>query len=135
MSLEQPSDVRDCVYFTRRSIGNGRATVWVLKEKCPKCGKALMSKPKDPKTGKAKIRSKEYICPECGHTEDQKAYEEKLTVSISYTCPHCSHDGEAQVPFKRKKVQLFNEETQKKKAADAIRFQCEKCSKNIDITK
>jgi len=58
-----------------------------------------------------------------------------LTINIQYTCPYCGHTDELQTSFKRKKIQRLNEETGKKQAIDAIRFQCSKCGKNIDITK
>lgn len=135
MALQLPDSMDECVYFTRRNIGKGKAIAWVLKEKCPKCGKALMGKPKDEKTGKVKIRAKEYVCPECGYTVEKGAYEDTLTVNIQYTCPHCGNQGEAQESFKRKKVQVFDEEEQKKKSIDAIKFKCGKCGKDILITK
>lgn len=136
MALRFPDSMDECVYFTRRQLGDkGKAVAWVFKEKCPECGKAIMGKPKDEKTGKAKIRAKEYVCPECGHTVEKGAYEDTLTVSIQYTCPHCGNQGETQESFKRKKVQVFDEEEQKKKSIDAIKFQCKKCGKDILITK
>jgi len=134
MSLRQPESMDECIYFTKRSIGeDGSVTAWVFKEKCTKCGKALMGKPVE--KGKVKIRAKEYVCPECGYTVEKGEYEDTLTASITYRCPHCQAEGEAQIPFKRKKIQLVNEETGKKKAVDALRFQCEKCGKDIDVTK
>ncbi len=135
MPLKQPTSMDECVYFTRRVTGNGKAKVWVFKEKCPKCNNGTMGKPKNSKTGKPKIRAKEYVCTICNYTVDEKSYEDTLTASIEYTCPYCANEGEIQIPFKRKKVQIFNETVQKKKAADSLRFQCQKCSKNIDITK
>ncbi len=132
--MKQPDSMDKCVYFTNRIIGSGKIKAWVLKELCPKCKKSLMSKPKDPKTGKPKIRSLEYVCPSCNYTIPKEEYEDSLTISIQYTCPHCSFSGEEQIPFKRKKIQLINE-SGKKKTVDAVRFQCSKCKKNIDITK
>ena len=123
MALKEPESMEELIYFTRRGIGDGKVMAWVNKNKCPKCGKALMGKPKD--KGKVKIRAKEYVCPECGHTEEKKEHEETLTCSIKYTCPSCSFEGEAEVPFKRKKID----------GVDTIRIQCEKCGVNIDITK
>jgi predicted RNA-binding Zn-ribbon protein involved in translation (DUF1610 family) len=126
----------ECIYFTRRKIGDkGQAVAWVFKEKCTKCGKGMMGKPKDEKTGKTKIRAKEYKCSECGYTVEKKEYEDTLTCNIQYTCPHCENKGEIQVSFKRKKVQVFDEESQKKKAIDAIKFQCQKCGKDVLVTK
>ena len=135
MALRFPESAEECVYLTRRTIKDGKVVAWVFKETCPKCKKAKMGKPKDEKTGKVKIRAKEYVCPECGHTVEKKAYEETLTCNIEYTCPHCGNKGELQVPFKRKKVQVFDEEAQKKKSMDAVKFQCQKCGKDILITK
>ncbi|MBW2972914.1 hypothetical protein KY346_00815 [Candidatus Woesearchaeota archaeon] len=135
MALRFPESMDECIYFTRRTIKDGKVVAWVFKETCSKCGKAKMSKPKDEKTGKVKVRAKEYVCPACGHTVEKKAYEETLTCNIEYTCPHCGNKGELQVPFKRKKVQVFDEEAQKKKSMDAVKFQCQKCGKDILITK
>lgn len=135
MTLKQPASMEECIYFTNRSIGKGKARAWVLKNTCTKCNQGLIGKPKNPKTGRPKIRSQEYSCPNCNYTLPKEEYEDTLTCSIQYTCPFCSYEGEAQVPFKRKKVQILNEETMKKKAAEAIRFKCEKCNKDIDLTK
>jgi hypothetical protein len=136
MALKLPKSMDECIYFTRRKLGEkGSAVAWVYKEKCPKCKKAIMGKPKDEKTGKTKIRAKEYVCPSCDHTMEKGAYEDTLTANIQYTCPHCSVSGENQMSFKRKRVQLINPETGKKKAADALKFPCKKCKKDILITK
>ncbi len=135
MSLREPASMEECVYFTNRIVGNGKIKAWVFKEHCPKCGKSLMGKPRDKKTGKAKIRAGEYTCPECNYTVEKEEYEDSLTANIRYTCPHCSHSGEAQESFKRRKVQRFNEESGKKETVETIRFQCEKCKQNIDVTK
>ncbi|MCX6708190.1 MAG: hypothetical protein NTW67_00875 [Candidatus Woesearchaeota archaeon] len=42
MPLKQPESVDECVYFTRRTIDKGHVMCWAFKEKCPKCGKALV---------------------------------------------------------------------------------------------
>jgi len=65
MALQEPKSMDECVYFTNRLLGNGKIRAWVFREQCPKCGKGLMGKPRDPKTGRAKIRSEEYVCPSC----------------------------------------------------------------------
>ena len=135
MILKEPTSTEECVYFTNRIIGKGKVRAWVLKEMCPKCKEGLMGKPKDPKTGKIKIRADNYECPKCKYSAKIGEYEGTLTCSINYTCPHCSNEDGIQVPFKRKKVQILDEETKSKKTADVIRFQCQKCSQNIDITK
>ena len=135
MALKEPTSMDECVYFTQRLIKDGRAKAWVLKEKCPKCMEGIMGKPRDPKTGKPKMRAAAYECPKCKYVVEKKAYEESLMANIAYTCPYCKHSGEAQVQFKRKKVQVLDEETKKKNAIESLRFQCEQCGKNIDITK
>lgn len=116
--------MEECVYFTRRKVDSGRVVAWVFREECPKCGKALMGKPVG-KDGKVKVRAKEYVCPECGHTVEKQQYEDTLTCNIQYTCPHCKHEGETQVPFKRKTFQ----------GVKAIVFKCEGCNEKIPITK
>lgn len=134
--LKEPESMDECVYYTYRGIGqNGEARAWVYREKCPKCQKAMMGKPKDAKTGKVKIRATEYACPECGHTEKKEEYESKLTANVKYTCPHCASIGEASVPFLRRKAQIFDEDEQKKVTVELLRLACGKCGKNIDITK
>ena len=126
MKLTLPESMDECVYFTNRSIGDGgNAKAWVLKKECPKCKKGLMQKPVDPKTGKFKVRSKEYVCSECGHTMDKEEYEPTLTANVVYTCPECGKDGEKQVPFKRKSI----------KGIPTLRITCDSCGCNIDITK
>ncbi len=122
--LKKPESMDECVYYTLRDIGKGEATVWVLKEMCPKCKKAQMGKPRDAK-GKVKMRAKEYICPACKYAVDKQAYEDSLTAYAEYTCPSCKSEGEAQTPFKRKNIE----------GIPTLRFQCLKCRANIDITK
>jgi hypothetical protein len=136
MALKQPKSMDECIYFTNRSIGEkGKIKAWVLKQNCSKCNKALMAKPKDPKTGRPKIRSKEYVCPSCNNTEEKQEHEEGLNICIEYTCPHCNHKDELETQYKRKNVQIFKEEKKKKVSIPSIRFQCSKCGENIDITK
>ena len=125
MALRQPISVEDCIYFTRRNVNKGQVTCWVFREKCPKCGKELMGKPRDAKTGKVKIRAKEYLCPACTHTISKEQYEDTLTANISYTCPHCTHKGETQIPFKRKSFE----------GVKSLVFPCQKCNQKIPITK
>ena len=124
MSFKMPDSMDECVYFTRRAIGDGKVVAWVYKQKCEKCGKALMGKPVD-KDGKVKIRAKEYVCPACKHTVEKKEYEESLTAQVVYTCPECKNEGEIEIPFKRKNVN----------GVQTLRAKCEKCNANIDITK
>ena len=125
MSLKLPSSMDECVYFTNRSLDKGKIKAWVFREMCPECKKGLMSKPLDSKTGKFKVRSPEYVCPECNYSVPKEEYEDTLTINVQYTCPHCSKSGELQVPFKRKTFQ----------GVKAVIFQCESCNETIPITK
>ena len=128
--------MEECVYFTRRQLDNGGNVVaWVFRKDCPNCGKAKVAKPKDPKTGKTKIRADVYVCPECGFTIPKEEYEDSLKANIKYKCPKCGNEGELQIPFKRKNVQIFDEVKQKKVSAKALVFHCEKCNEKIAITK
>lgn len=113
----------ECLYFTRRTEGDkGHIMAWAFKKKCPKCG-ALMGKPVE--KGKVKIRAKEYVCGECGYTEEKAEHEASLTVSVKYTCPKCEHKGEEEIPFKRKAFQ----------GTQAFVFNCSECGEKIGITK
>jgi predicted RNA-binding Zn-ribbon protein involved in translation (DUF1610 family) len=123
--VTEPESTEQLVYFTQRAIGKGDARAWVYKGDCPKCGKAKMSKPRDEKTGKVKIRAKEYVCSECGYMVEKKAYEDTLTCEIKYTCPECGNKDEATVPYKRKTWQGMK----------SIVFECGKCKAKIGITK
>jgi len=125
MTLKFPESTEECLYFTRRSDDKSKIIAWVCKRTCPKCGKGIMGKPKDPKTGKAKIRAKEYVCDKCGYTEEKVAHEESLTMNVQYKCPHCSHEGEATTLYKKKTVD----------GIPSYIFTCEKCGKKIAITK
>jgi len=135
MAVKEPESMNDLVYFTRRAVGEGKVMAWVYRGICPECKKARMGKPINPKTKKPMTRATEYECPECKYRVPKEEYEETLECEIKYTCPKCKHEGETIVPFKRKTVQLFDEESQKKKAAKAIVFNCESCGEKILITK
>lgn len=132
--ITEPTSMDQCIYFTNRIIGTGKIKAWVYKQKCPKCSKSLMTKPKDAK-GKIKIRATEYTCESCHYTVPETEYEETLHIEVMYTCHHCNNKSEATLPYKKKKIRLLNEETGKLSSVEAIRFQCSKCQKNIDITK
>ena len=132
--LKEPNSMDECVYYTLRDIGKGKIRCWVYKQKCPKCGKALMGKPRDEK-GKIKIRAKEVQCPSCKYTLDEKEYEDGLTAEANYTCPNCGKQGEAKTPYKRKKVKIMDEEDGKLVTVDVLRFNCEHCKANIDVSK
>jgi len=124
--VEIPETMDDLVYFTKRTLGDtGKITVWVYRQKCTECDKALMGKPKNEKTGRAKIRATEYVCPKCNHTVEKQEYEDTLEAQAIYTCPACQHEGEGVIPYKRKKT----------KGVDALKFECEKCKEIILCTK
>jgi len=134
MALKQPQSMDECLYFTRRELANnGSLFAWVYKKTCPKCKKAKMGKPVE--KGKVKIRAEEYVCPSCGFIESKIPHEESCMLDVVYKCPKCGNESEATIPYKRKKVMLFDEETQKKKSADAFVFECGKCREKIPITK
>ncbi len=125
MALELPDDMEKLVYFTRRRIDGELVVAWVDKVPCPKCKKSLMSKPKDKKTGRPKIRAQEYICVACGYSEEKKVHEAELKVSVKYSCPHCKKAGEYTGPFKWKSIT----------AVKTIRVVCDHCGGNVDVTK
>jgi predicted SprT family Zn-dependent metalloprotease len=125
MALKEPENMDELVYFTRRTTADGKVRAWVFKELCPKCKKGLMGKPIDPKTGRFKIREKEYICQECKYTLPAQEYEDTLTTNIEYTCGACQKSGQTTAPFKRKTYM----------GVKSILFECENCHKKIPITK
>ena len=136
MPLKEPSSMEECVYFTNRVLkNNGKIRAWVFREQCPRCKQGLMGKPLDEKTHRPKIRSEMYECPRCKYSAPIQEYEDTLTISIQYTCPYCSHQDEAQQPFKWKKAKVLDEESGKSATLNLIRFQCSKCSKDINVTK
>ena len=83
-----------------------------------------MGKPRNDNGG-VKIRSSEYVCPNCAFTMEKAAYEDTLTCNIEYACPHCKHDGEVAVPYKRKTFE----------GVPCVIFECGKCKKKIGISK
>ena len=131
-----PNSMEELVYFTKRTYGDvGRVMAWAYRSQCPKCKKGLMGKPKDSKTGKAKIRATEYECPECGHTIEKKAYEDTLTLEATYTCKKCGNTGEVSMPFKRKNIKVTDDETGKVASCAAFIFPCSKCGEKIIVAK
>jgi len=135
MTIKEPESMDELVYFTNRSKNGGSIMAWVYREDCPKCGKAKMGKPKNPKTGKPKIRAKEFVCEECENVIEKEEYEESLNIQVKYTCPKCKHKGETEVPFKWKGTSFFDEEKQKKVSVKAVVFNCDGCGEKILITK
>lgn len=91
----------ECLYFTNRSLEpKGSILAWVYRKTCPKCRKAKMGKPVE--KGKVKTRADEYVCPECGYSEEKVAHEESLILEAQYTCPKCGKVGESSASYKRK---------------------------------
>lgn len=126
MAKELPEDMDELVYFTRRKFkGKGSAIAWVNRIECPQCGEGLMSKPRDEKTGKFKTRATSYVCDACGHEENKKEHQEKLTCEIIYECPFCNHTDETDAGFKRKSFY----------GAKAVVFECAGCGERLGITK
>ena len=126
MALKTPESMEECLYFTNRSIGeNGNILAWVYRKECPKCKKDKMGKPINPKTGRAKPRSLEYVCPGCGYTEEKVEHEATLTLEAKYTCPECGKDGEGSTPYVRKTF----------KGVKAFVIECEHCQAQIPVTK
>ncbi|MBN2880553.1 hypothetical protein JXM83_00730 [Candidatus Woesearchaeota archaeon] len=125
MEFREPNSMDECLYFTNRddpSVGQIRA--WVLRLDCPKCKKGKMGKPVDSKTGRPKIRATEYVCSDCGYTEEKLEHEAKCTVMIDYTCT-CGHHGTATTEYKRKS---WN-------GIPSYVFVCGGCGNKIGITK
>ncbi|MBW3003260.1 hypothetical protein KY328_00935 [Candidatus Woesearchaeota archaeon] len=123
--VTEPKSMEELIYFTNRDLGAGLFRVWVYKQDCPKCGKAKMGKPTDEKTGKVKIRAKEYVCPECRYMVEKKEYEETLAAEFKGKCPNCKNEVEGTVPFKRKSVA----------GVQTLRIKCPDCGGTIDVTK
>ncbi len=121
--VTEPESMGDLIYFTRRAIGSGKAMAWVYKKECPECHKAKMGKPVV--KGKVKIRATEYVCPECGFTEEKVLHEESLTLEAKYTCPHCGKEGEGTTEYKRKSFE----------GVKAYIVLCQHCGGKIGITK
>lgn len=115
----------ECVYFTRRAVDGGKVMAWVFRQPCPKCEKGVMGKPLDEKTGRARIRANEYVCPECKYTVEKEEHEDTLTCCIKYTCQSCKHEGETEVPYKRKSWQ----------GVKAIVYTCDGCKAKWGVTK
>jgi predicted RNA-binding Zn-ribbon protein involved in translation (DUF1610 family) len=126
MGLKMPESMDECFYFTNRTLkNNGSIIAWVYRPKCPKCGKGIMGKPVDPKTGKVKKKADIYACRECGYSVNSDEFDETLKVEIQYKCPFCGNSGETTTEYKRKKY----------KGVDAYVFTCQKCGERIGITK
>src|SRR3989344_242866 len=123
MKLKKPESMDECIYFTNRIIGNGRATAWVFRKECPKC-KGIMGKPIK-KNGKIDKKADNYVCYQCNYSESNEDVEKNLTVNVDYKCPHCGNEGEATTEYQRKCFE----------GVQAYVFLCGKCGKKIGITK
>lgn len=123
MALKKPESMEECVYFTNRIIGDGRATAWVFRKECPKC-KGIMGKPLK-KNGKIDKKADHYACYSCGYKESNEQAENSLTINVEYKCPHCGNEGEATTEYKRKSFE----------GVPSYVFECQKCRKKIGLTK
>ncbi len=121
--VTEPESMDELVYFTNRTIDDGKIKAWVYRAECPECHKAKMGKPVA--KGKVKTRAKEYVCPECGHTEEKQEHEEKLMLEIKFKCPYCGKEDETTAPYKRKTFA----------GVPSYVFECTGCGKKIGITK
>lgn len=125
MEWKEPNSMDECLYFTNRDDEKvGRIMAWVFRVDCPKCKEAKMGKPIDSKTGKPKIRAKEYVCPNCGFIEEKEEHEKRCTVMIDYEHT-CGHKGKATTEYKRKTWQ----------GVPSYVFVCEGCGEKVGITK
>jgi len=124
MSLKKPESAAECVYFTNRTIGSGRAVAWVFKKECPECKKDILSKPQK-KSGKIDKKADYYVCSKCSYREDSVQLENSLMINIEYKCPHCENEGETTSEYKRKNFE----------GVPSYVFECEKCHKQIGLTK
>ena len=125
MPINEPESMDDIIYFTNRTLdeGKGKLKAWVHKKLCTKCGKAKMGKPVE--KGHVKIRAKEYVCPGCGFTEEKLEHEESLDLEAKYLCPHCNKEGESTTPYKRKSFM----------GVKSYVIECSNCQEKIPITK
>ncbi|HLD72876.1 MAG TPA: hypothetical protein VJA23_04785 [Candidatus Nanoarchaeia archaeon] len=124
MPLKMPNSMEECLYFTNRSIGEGKVSAWVYRKPCPKCKKAKMGKPVGDK-GSIKIRADKYVCPSCSYEEDKATHEASLKLEAIYTCPKCKKEGESVAEYKRKKY----------KGVDSFIVECGHCHEIIPLTK
>ena len=124
MALKKPQSVEECVYFTNRTIGDGRAMAWAFRKQCPKCKKGIMGKPQK-KNGKVDKKSDHYDCYACGYQESNEQVENNLILNIEYKCPHCGNEGETTSKYERKTFE----------GVPSYIFECQKCQKKIGITK
>ncbi|MFT4250264.1 MAG: hypothetical protein ACMXYD_02805 [Candidatus Woesearchaeota archaeon] len=103
VQFEFPDSMDDLLYFTNRKLPDGTKIIaYVERKTCPECGKAQMGKPINEKTGRPKIRSPIYTCPECGYEEKKQAHEDSCEVTIQYTNPEGTEMKTTTASYKRK---------------------------------
>lgn len=124
MALKKPNSVEECVYFTNRTIGAGRALAWVFRKECLKCRKDVMGKPQK-KNGKVDKKADHYVCYSCGYTEGNEQVENSLMINVDYKCPHCGNEGETTAEYKRKSFE----------GVPSYIFECQKCRRKIGLAK
>jgi predicted RNA-binding Zn-ribbon protein involved in translation (DUF1610 family) len=124
MVLKKPASMEECVYFTNRTIGNGRAMAWVFRKECPKCKKGVMGKPLK-KGNKVDKKASHYLCYACGYAESNEQVENGLVLNVEYKCPNCGFEGETTTEYKRKSFE----------GVPSYVFECQKCRKKIGLTK
>ena len=124
MPIRKPTSMEECIYFTNREIGSGRATAWVFRKECQKCGNDFMGKPKK-KDGKIDKKAGYYACSSCGYEGSNEQVESSLTINVEYKCPYCSNEGEATTEYKSKTFE----------GVPSYVFECGKCLKKIGLTK
>ena len=124
MALRKPESMEECIYFTNRTIGEGRAMAWVYRKKCTKCNEGIMGKPLK-KNGKLDKKAPIFVCNKCGFEESNEDTEKDLKVEIDYKCPHCGNEGETTTEYIRKSFQ----------GVKSFVFECEKCNEKVPITK
>ena len=124
MELKKPQSAEECIYFTNRIIGDGRAIAWVFKKQCPKCKKGIMGKPQK-KGGKVDKKADYYVCYSCAYQESNEQVENNLILNVEYKCPHCGNEGETKSNYQRKTFE----------GVPSYIFECQKCRKKIGITK
>lgn len=124
MPLKKPESMEECVYFTNRIIGSGRAMAWVFRKVCPKCGKGIMGKPQK-KGGKPDKKADHYVCYSCGYQESNEQFESSLVINVEYKCPYCGNEGETTTEYKRKSFE----------GVPSYVFECQQCHKKIGLTK
>lgn len=124
--VQLPKSVEEVYYFTFRKFPEGgQIKAWAYKVPCTKCGEGVLAKPKDEKTGKVKIRSKEFVCNKCGFEADKDETEATAKLEAIYTCPHCKKDGESSAPYKRKSYL----------GVQSYIVECQHCGEKIALTK